>query len=291
MTGKKLTAFLVVCLVAMLIMPLVSSSIVELSLKAPIYKKASLTILKAGGGYTYINSFHAETGKMGEVNLTFETSVPEVDVGVLIRKLDGEKVSYDRFGPYKTTSPIKIDLIGAPVEVAAVNTTAVETANETDAASTAEEASSTATEEADETSEGLFSALTGGAIFGEDGVFSKIPKITYYIIGIIVLAGAIILATAGVMKNKLKRNADSVTIAPREGFGTPEKEAKTSAKHEHVKSPKKSAAALSADSLLQEAEGKLKEVQSEVDKMRRLREAERKLQEDKEELERLKEEL
>lgn len=93
--------------ILMVIMPLILAT--DLSIISPPDHRVSISILSTGEGYTLIDSFHKDTGPLGEVNITFTSSITPIDIGVLLR-FNGEKVSYTRYGPFDTSKPITIDL-------------------------------------------------------------------------------------------------------------------------------------------------------------------------------------
>ena len=193
-----------VLLIFMLSLSLVAATEIKIQTKA--YHKASISVLASGQTYSLIDSFHIQADADGIVSHNYVTSLEEFDLGVLIR-FDGEKISYERMGPFPGADIVYIDLIdpsksyegseNAPAEEVEE---VVAEGSEGEAAAAEGEEEVVAEEEEEETTPEAEEGITGQAV--AEGIDFN-PKVIYYVLGLVL---GLLVIGAGVAVYRKKRD-------------------------------------------------------------------------------------
>ncbi|MAG38072.1 hypothetical protein CMI45_01645 [Candidatus Pacearchaeota archaeon] len=249
----------------------VSAADTVINVRTVSVHKAVVTVLGAGEGYTFLDSFFKDTGDSGELAVTYSGGQDEIKVNVLISK-DGSKIMLEKFGPFPAGEPIYLQVIPGKVSD---NYKAMDEAKATEAAAAPEVVEEpeedTAEPEVVEETEEENKGITGSAIFSKKIV---IPKAIYYVVGGILLVGVLLIVVMKFgpsIKGSIPRSVPKSGSSP--GFlGASEKSSEVA-----------------------RLEGQLKEAKVEIEKMKKMEanrekisEVERRLALDRAELQKLK---
>tara|TARA_Y100000034_G_scaffold81698_1_gene97935 strand:- start:2129 stop:2905 length:777 start_codon:yes stop_codon:yes gene_type:complete len=189
-----------VLLIFMLSLSLVAATEIKIQTKA--YHKASISVLASGQTYSLIDSFHIQADADGIVSHNYVTSLEEFDLGVLIR-FDGEKISYERMGPFPGADIVYIDLIDPSKSYEGSENAPAEEVEEEVVAEGEEEAVAEGEEEvvAEEVEEAVAEeGITGQAV--AEGIDFN-PKVIYYVLGLVL---GLLVIGAGVAVYRKKRD-------------------------------------------------------------------------------------
>ncbi len=196
---KKLILSLVIFL---LLVQLISAIDTEITIKTLSNHKVMISALNPGEIYSLIQSFHEDSGAIGEVSVVLSSTVNYFDVAVWVKK-DNQVILYKKFeNGYPSGTPIVLELYPEWYVKEEVNNLSLEE-NTTISSENISSENITINETAailEEKTEQQNPSLGGSVIFGE-GFFSN-NKI-YYGIGIIALL-AFITIFAIKLKNKSK---------------------------------------------------------------------------------------
>jgi hypothetical protein len=149
---------------------IVSAIDTQVTIKTLENHKVDISILNPEGVYSLIESFHEDSGSLGEVSVSFSSSLDTFNLRVWLKK-DGELVIYKKFEEeYPTGEPLVLEIYPAGFEPELeVNES---TLNEAESENESLEGEGT---------------ITGSPVFGEGGIFSK-KGIYYTVIVFLVLA-------------------------------------------------------------------------------------------------------
>lgn len=220
--------------------------------------------------YDALRTYEENADDSGKISVVFSSGNREINISVIIRNGDGKIVRNQKFGVYTTGSAISLDLrpdpnAPKPVVVPVVEPEPAPVVNVTNSTTNST------------------NVTTASVVADEQKSSFSFPKFNmkyiYYTIGVIVIIAIIILLIKFLPKLLVKFRFPSAPSGPVIGKSTAEKyyfNTKTT------------------DSALAEAERKIREAQSEIDRIRskkqRFTDAEKKFQEAKKELDKVKRE-
>jgi preprotein translocase subunit SecG len=279
---KKITGILVFAALFLIVLPSVLALDTKINVKTLPGHRISI-IVRAAGELPTLQSFHQDTGT-GEFSVTTSSSKTSLDILTIVTK-DGVKIVNEKFESITAGKPVYLLL--KPGEVKLLDSFE-EKKNETSAANQTQETKSSVNESASasenstsqnqqtvletQIKENNQSLMTGSVIgSGKAIIFSKI---TYYILGGLFLASAIVFAIF-VARKKIK--AKRTNYAPFKVTPLSEKNLKTKD--------------IAYDKKISDVERKIEDAKRELDEIKnrkgRLEEARKRFEESKKELERL----
>lgn len=254
--------FVLGALVLLSMLPMISALSANITVESDFPLRSLVIRINSPGGGTLENLYPGKSNLYGNLNLIYETSLPKLDFEVLVVE-NGEVLETAQFEDQITSEPIKLDL--KEREDAKINASNESGMNETETLE--QNLNSTSTLEEETASN---DSVTGQAIIS-NLTDSGVSKMFYYILAIVVLGGIVGFVVGQMIRaRKIKM-----------GFADP-----VSSKSE-VKAQNK---VESSEDVLADAERKLKEAQTELDKLRsrdKIRQAEERLNRDRDELEKL----
>lgn len=249
-------------LFSILLMVSVSAIDTEIKIKTKPFHEVQVAVAKPSStSFESWGNFKNYSDQYGDVLFVFSSNKEVFDLIVYIKK-DNEKIMprqtfYDNFPAgepiYLEIAPSGFEFIETPGEI-------IEELNETIELNETES-------QMNETE----SQITGSVIFGEEGIFSK--RITYYIIGGVLLLGAAVFVFFKFKKRSKKPKEIKVT------------------KLSELQAEKKEKID-DKQSIIEDAEKKIKEAQEDIRKIKnedKIKEAKQKLEDDEKELMRLRE--
>jgi hypothetical protein len=258
---------LILCFLFLLLTPLALAA--DLTIKTHNQYRASVSVLKTGGGYSLIDSFHKDPDSNGDVKTSFSSVFSEVDIAVWLKTDKNEVIFYKRFGPYSISEPILIDLYPEQTEE--------ETSEEENNTIIVEDSG----QDEEGTNDSVITAPTGAAI--KDVIGNS--RIIYFIIGIIAIAGVVLFL---VIKKPFKKQGEG------EGWKRDEGDEEIYGKKKEPEKSSDDEEKPAEDKELRNAEEKLEALKKEISEIKnkksKLQEAEERFQKAKDELDRLKRE-
>ena len=250
-------------LVLIFLVQVISAIDTEITIKTLPDHDVNINFLNPSPGEGNINfeSFHENSGESGNISFVFSSNEVKFDITAFVMK-STEKIVYKRFDDNTAGESLYLTLFPEGSEIIR-NFEAV--TNQT------LEENSTINETLEENETETEIEITGSAIFGEEGIFSK--KATYYVIGAIILLG--IGAFVFFKLKEKQKTPKEVKIKKLSELQTEKKE-KLGNKEE----------------IIEDAEKKIKEAQEDIRKIKnedKIKEAKKKLIEDEKQLMRLRE--
>jgi len=100
----------VILLLNVLLLAVVSAADTEINVKTLPDHDVSIYVLDASQVYYLLQSYHLATDWKGFQSVIYSGSTPDINVRVVVKK-DNQQVLSEKFGPYKTGSPIYIQAI------------------------------------------------------------------------------------------------------------------------------------------------------------------------------------
>jgi|GEM_PF-3967276 len=268
----------VILLLNVLLLAIVSAADTEINVKTLPDHDVSVFVLDASQVYYLLQSYHLATDWKGFQSVVYSGSTPDINVRVVVKK-DNQQVLSEKFGPYKTGSPIYIQAIPGNLskdyrefEKAAAQSTAINSTNITNVSSVNQNNdtisnSTNITSNENKTSE-KNSLLGGFSLLKTNGkIISSLKYVGYGTIAIIVILLIILI---------VKKYGSGVVRY----LG--------SIRPPHLKKSISSSSNVEIE--LRKAEKKLEEAQKQIERIKReekIKEVKKRLEEDLEELKRL----
>jgi len=268
----------VILLLNVLLLAVVSAADTEINVKTLPDHDVSIYVLDASQVYYLLQSYHLATDWKGFQSVVYSGSTPDINVRVVVKK-DNQQVLSEKFGPYKTGSPIYIQAIPGNLskdyrefEKAAAQSTAINSTNITNVSSVNQNNdtisnSTNITFNENKTSEK--NNLLGGfsLLKTNEKIISSLKYVGYGTIAIIVILLIILIVKK---------------------YGSSFVRYLGSIRPPHLKKSISSSSNIEIE--LRKAEKKLEEAQKQIERIKReerIKEVKKRLQEDLEELKRL----